>query len=348
MNKKLFFVIAIISTFVFFQNFANCASYNYNDYMGQDEIPYGGNAEGYGYDDFIMYDEAGAADANVPTGYSGYVLKIAQEGSGAIGFSVDLSNYIASDVEEIKFRIYCHATTKAVRMTTNGGGSWHINSTPSATEEWIEISFSNIKNITDSNGYLKQFSFGLRNSTVGSFYLYVDSITVVTTEVSGDITPPVISLETEEFYVPVGTKLRLDVDATDDSGEVNVSYLWSEGAIDRSGRLLEGKHTLTITATDAASNTASKNVFFTVSKYDVTINREFICINNAVSKCMLIVACYDDDNTLVDVMSINDVVNNVKYNIASLSDKTKQIKVFVWDSSNTLYPLSVIKKLEIV
>ena len=40
-------------------------------------------------------------------------------------------------------------------------------------------------------------------------------------------------------------------------------------------------------------------------------------------------------------------VNNVKYNIASLSDKTKKVKVFAWDDSNTLYPLGDMQKLDI-
>lgn len=76
-----------------------------------------------------------------------------------------------------------------------------------------------------------------------------------------DIAAPEIDWTAESISALVGARCLLNISATDDSdGEVEAELTWSEGALDNRGRLTEGEHTLTITATDATGNTTQKIV----------------------------------------------------------------------------------------
>ena len=106
------------------------------------------------------------------------------------------------------------------------------------------------------------------------------TITVIVEE--PDITPPVIEIPTNTIYAKIGATPLLNVQATDDKTEnVQVTQVWSEGALDGRGKLTEGTHTLTFTACDLSNNVTEKVVTFIVSKEgdtaDIIIDEEALC-----------------------------------------------------------------------
>lgn len=85
-----------------------------------------------------------------------------------------------------------------------------------------------------------------------------------------DVEPPEIHFLASEIFVSVGTYYRMTPYATDNYDNVEVVEEWSEGAIDLGGRLSEGVHTLTLTATDLSGNTSVKVVTVYVINGDST------------------------------------------------------------------------------
>lgn len=93
-------------------------------------------------------------------------------------------------------------------------------------------------------------------------------VTVTVTE--RDTIAPVIAVKSDKLRTMAGTKPLLHVKATDNSGvEPTVVGVWSEGALDAAGKLREGVHKYTITATDAEKNSAVKVIEVTVTKTPV-------------------------------------------------------------------------------
>lgn len=93
------------------------------------------------------------------------------------------------------------------------------------------------------------------------------TITVIVEE--ADVTAPIINLKTKQIYAITGTTPIINVTAIDDKdGEVQVNYKWSENALTKDGKLNEGTHTLTISATDLSGNTVAETITFTVGNED--------------------------------------------------------------------------------
>ena len=88
-----------------------------------------------------------------------------------------------------------------------------------------------------------------------------------------DVEAPTITFLASEIYVPVGTFYRMVLVAEDNYDDVKVVEEWSEGAIDRGGRLAEGVHTLTLTATDLSGNSTVKVVTVHVISGDTTVGQ---------------------------------------------------------------------------
>ncbi|MBQ8410010.1 MAG: hypothetical protein IJY39_14205 [Clostridia bacterium] len=75
-----------------------------------------------------------------------------------------------------------------------------------------------------------------------------------------DATAPTVSWAPETVYACVGMRPVLNVTATDDRDQVQAELIWSEGALDSRGRLVEGEHTLTVSSTDLTGNKTVKQV----------------------------------------------------------------------------------------
>ena len=75
-----------------------------------------------------------------------------------------------------------------------------------------------------------------------------------------DTEPPVINFACGEINTVAGCIPVLGVTASDNEDEVTVRQIWSDGALDGSGRLTEGVHELKLAASDLTGNTTEKTV----------------------------------------------------------------------------------------
>ena len=95
--------------------------------------------------------------------------------------------------------------------------------------------------------------------------MYIDEV-AVTKKPTSDDTPPTITVKADDIKTTDGTYPIEDYTVTDNSGSVNVSVKWSDGALDGKGRLTAGTHTCVITASDDCDNETRKTVTYTVAK----------------------------------------------------------------------------------
>ena len=258
----------------------NNGYYTFEDGMGKEEIPYGEDDKigtRYGYSSFKMMNEEQAAAAGVPAGYSGWVLALGG-GTNGISIGLDLTDIKVDDIERITFRVWCPAGTKTdgVRITHDSSSTWIMLANPGATEQWVEVVLDRTQNFNtatknfsvfdDGNGYCKTVNFCFRGSNLGT--AYIDSITVEL-----DKTAPIISYEGgTEIITTAGKTFSIDATAYDwkDNENVQPEYIFSEGAVDGNGLLVEGEHTCTVKFTDKAGNSSTLDVVLKVQSMDTT------------------------------------------------------------------------------
>ncbi len=252
---------------------------------GWDEIPYGEFQTAfkpYGYKSFDIMNREEAEAAGVPEGYSGYVVRFEGTASG-VGMGLDLTKYRVNDIESITFRIWCPAGTKSngVRLTNTSTDSWIMLADPGSTEEWVEVVLSENSNFNaapkdfsafdDGTGYCKRVNFVIRRDGTGNTVAYIDSITVKLRD--PDSVPPVIEYDGETLIdTTAGKVFSIDITAYDeyDKAYIAPEYIFSEGAVDENGLLLEGEHTCTVRFTDYAGNSSSIEFYLDVEPRDVT------------------------------------------------------------------------------
>ena len=81
-----------------------------------------------------------------------------------------------------------------------------------------------------------------------------------------DTKAPVIDCGVKSIKTVAGAYVRLDFKAEDDRDSVKVIQTWSNGALDKQGRITEGTHTLTLTAADLTGNTTTLRITVTAGK----------------------------------------------------------------------------------
>ena len=106
------------------------------------------------------------------------------------------------------------------------------------------------------------------------------TITLIVEE--ADVIAPTLSIQATTLRVKIGTIPMISVTATDDKDEtVNVVYVWSDGALDGRGKLTEGTHTLTVSASDLSGNKTESALTFIVTADGNTngeiIDEEILC-----------------------------------------------------------------------
>ena len=239
--------------------------------VGKDEIPYGAknpNVQAYDYVNFDMLTAAEAAAAGVPAGYTGnYVLALTGAENQGAGFMLDNPVPFAS-VASVTFRVWCPTDVKEFRLTDCKGLDWIARIVPEKNN-WIEITFS-----PTSNNYYNTHSFDDLCDFDATFKpvnvcfrfidyapettVYIDSITFETFE--PDTVPPVISYSGEtDITTSAGKPFVLNASAFDayEQRSIDLTYNWSEGALDANDLLVEGDHTCNVTATDLSGNTST-------------------------------------------------------------------------------------------
>ena len=288
MKKRIFVVFAIVVALLLTSITAYALSFeeaNAGD-VGKEEIPYGEFNESntmYKYDSFEMLNETEAADAGVPEGYSGYVLKLTGGKSGGIGIGLDLGKYHYMDIEKITFRVWCSSdvrTSQGLRMTNSSKSTW-IMMANVTTEEWCDIvlepgssffsSGSSFASFNDGTGYCKTVNLCFRLNSGVVTTVYIDSITVELRD--PDTVPPVISYDGESVIDTVeGVAPDFGVTAHDAyyDNDITPEYIWSNGAVTSDGKLIKGTHTCIVRATDKAGNSSEITLTVNVKEKDVT------------------------------------------------------------------------------
>lgn len=219
-----------------------------------------------------------AASQNVPAGYTGSVIKMTASEQSAAKYQMDIvldfssQKLTRSKIEGISFRVYVCSTPKdnkkhpEVRIP-KPDGNWVLRRNVTATkDQWITITLtdSEIDDLCGINGgTLGKFALALRSEAATT--MYIDEITVTKKPTSDDV-PPTITVKADNIKATDGAYPIEDYTVTDNSGNVNVSVEWSNGALDGKGRLTAGTHTCVITATDDSNNETKKTVTYTVAK----------------------------------------------------------------------------------
>ena len=251
--------------------------YTFEEGMGKEEIPYGAKATlgmSYGYSSFMMMDETQAIAAGVPEGYSGWVLALGSNG-GNISIGLDLTNIQTRDIDNISFRVWCptgtkqHATEGGIRLSGQTTSTWNMLASPTAIGEWIDVvlekdSYDSLD--YDGDGYCDPLNFIFRGATSTA---YIDSITVNLRD--PDVEPPVITYNGETVIdTREGREFVLDLTAHDAYYDVDITpeFIWSEGALNSEGKLVQGTHTCTVKATDEAGNSAQIVITVNVGERD--------------------------------------------------------------------------------
>ena len=236
--------------------------------VGKDEIPYGAknaNVQAYDCIGFDMMTAAEAAEAGVPAGYTGdYVLALT--GAENHGAGIMLDNPIPfNSVASVTFRVWCPTDVKEFRITDCKGTDWITRIVPEKNT-WIEITFSPTSgNFYNSHSFDDFCDFDATFKPVNVAFRFVDFAPETTVYIDSitfeiydpDTVPPVITYEGEtEITTSAGKPFVLDVSAFDEYEQRNVavSYNWSAGALTADGKLVEGDHTCTVTATDFSGN----------------------------------------------------------------------------------------------
>ena len=290
--------------------------YTFDDGMGKEEIPYGADDSVgtlYSYKNFKMMNETQAAAAGVPEGYSGWVLALDSKITDGISIGIDLTDIKVSDIERIRIRVWCPTGTKqdskegGIRFTGNGKTSWNMLASPNELCQWVDVTLEKSSYSSfdyDGDGYCDPFNFCLRRATGTA---YIDHIIVDLKE--ADIVPPVITYNGEtEISTTAGKVFEIDATAFDERDNKNIApeYIYSEGAIDENGLLVEGEHTCTVRFTDDAGNSAELVLTLLVTPQD----KNAPVINWSIEKIfasvgmrpMLNITAVDDVDGDVDVV----------------------------------------------
>lgn len=143
----------------------------------------------------------------------------------------------------------------------NEGSSWDltVSAYDQAEQRDITVDKSWDKTPFDENGKLVIGTYHLTLSAQDYYGNKSEKVITLIVE-DADTEAPVLNCSLTEIRAMVGTIPVLKFTATDDSGVVNVTQSWSNGALDKRGALTTGTHTLTITATDPSGNKTTKEV----------------------------------------------------------------------------------------
>ena len=221
------------------------------------------------------YSASEAAEAGIPSGYIGSVLRVAPGTDGAYAgceFDFSSQNISTDDIESITFRVNLPVGHSEMRLLGEGAGSWVMRAVPSVLGAWCDVTLTadgenfmsemSMATLANSEGNLGKICLVGRMGNAADKCYYLDSITV--TYKSGsvdDTTPPVITYsgETELNYL-AGDVFNFDgISAYDefDGASARISAQWSDGACALDGTLNVGTHTVKVIATDRSGNQSS-------------------------------------------------------------------------------------------
>ncbi|MBQ7699315.1 MAG: hypothetical protein IJT49_03110 [Clostridia bacterium] len=211
-----------------------------------------------------VYTEESGAAAGIPSGYTGYVIKLTNK--DATGLAVDFTDQKIplSVINAVNIRMYypdvikVHETEGGIRIKYNKPGTaWKLYN-PEYPEQWTVFSITDrnvLANLCDENGDLSKFAVGFRFTDSAAHSCYIDYVSVDIKPNDG--TPPVITYSGPTDIITTANKpFIINASAYDEYEErtIPIDYAWSGNALDTNGKLTEGSYTCTISATDYYGN----------------------------------------------------------------------------------------------
>ena len=110
----------------------------------------------------------------------------------------------------------------------------------------------------DENGLTKEGGpYTLILEASNSFRQTVSKKVTVNVRPRDNVAPEII-VNTDSLTVSPGTYGTMNVFATDNEDDVSVDVIWSDGALDKKGRLLSGQHELTLYSEDLTGNSSTR------------------------------------------------------------------------------------------
>ena len=240
----------------------------------------------YGSTSVTTYNSEEAAQLGIPQGYENDVVSVVHSTSKSKGVLLDFSEekIPTSLLESISFCVYVGSDGVGgngypqfrILCPNSGGTGWLLNynlETNSEVDTWATITFSNVDYFDEisENGFINKFELCVRVKNNAVVPFYIDSIKV--TKKANDGVAPVLTYDgLDEVSAFVGTKFTANATAYDEQEEREIQLVetWSEGALDENGMLLQGRHKLTLTATDAWGNKSEKQITVNVIESDNT------------------------------------------------------------------------------
>jgi len=229
-----------------------------------------------------------ATENNVPTGYTGNVYTTTAFGEGYTGINIDLTDahILVSEIEAMIIRVFVSSEAgdtssyPEVRIPTDTSGQKWIVRYPLGTThtgQWVDITLKrdrtgfnedySFADLADENGYLRIFGLCVRTATSNT--IYIDGITIERRV--KDTNPPVIDYKGDmSLTFSAGITPNITATAFDeyDNVDVEVQYIWSQGALAIDGTLNQGTHTCTLVAIDSSGNRAELRISVTVQERD--------------------------------------------------------------------------------
>ena len=239
------------------------------------------------------YDEAGAAEAGVPAGYSGYVLRAQPNkdpGYAAVELDFSSQNIPIGNIESITFRVFLPTGHKQMRLLAEKAPSTWVMQVNCQMGAWCDITLDvdgnnfnsgmSLASLANADGNLGRMCLIGRMGSSSDASFYLDSVRIqYKAGVSNDKIPPVITYNGATYFEAYeGEKFTLTgVSAFDEYDNENaaISYEWSSGALNSLGNLQLGTHTCTVRATDRSGNSSTVSV-----TVNVKVNQSLIHLDS--------------------------------------------------------------------
>ncbi len=137
-------------------------------------------------------------------------------------------------------------------------------------QRYVEVQKTWSASPFDQNGKLVEGDYEL-TLKASDYYGNMTQKEIMVYVLGADNEKPVICVNAETVYAVIGTIPLLDMPITDNANRApRTTMTWSDGALDKQGRLVEGTHALTVVATDLSGNEASKTISYQVGATEHT------------------------------------------------------------------------------
>jgi hypothetical protein len=308
------------------------------------------------------YDKAGAAEAGVPAGYSGYVLRAQPNkdpGYAAVELDFSSQNIPIGNIESITFKVFLPTGHKQMRLLAEKAPSTWVMQVNCQMGAWCDIrldvdganfnSGMSLASLANADGNLGRMCLIGRMGSSSDASFYLDSVRIqYKPGVSNDRTPPVITYNgATHFEAYEGEEFSVSgVSAFDeyDNDNATITYEWSSGAINGAGRLQLGSHTCTVRATDRSGNSSTITLTVNVKVNQSLINLDSIPYTSYIEG----VSIYDGtvENLSSDEAAAKGVPTGYSGNVLKVSSSNPRFGM-TFDPTGLNIPIGLIEYITV-